>query len=101
MSDVTDRDRRVLLSHRVFEAEKDIFAAQREVRVAQAKVDQKRSTYHKKVAEVVGCSVGDLKFSDSVAFFGTRLVSHCVWDLRSPNARWPFCVFCGSPRDGE
>ena len=100
MSDVTDRDRRVLLAHKVFEYEKAIFAAQREARAAAAVVEQKRAAFQKKVAEVVGCKVEDLQFSDGMVCFGTKLVLHCVRDLRPPNTRWPFCVFCGSPRDG-
>ncbi len=96
----TDRDRRILLAHRVFEKERAIYAAQREVAAANSKVAQVTLSYRRAVAEAVGCRVEDLQFSDSVACFGTRLVSHCVWDLRPPNARWPFCVFCGSPRDG-
>jgi hypothetical protein len=99
MSDVTDRDRRVLLAHKVFEYEKAIFAAQREARAAAAVVDAKRAAYRKKVAEAVGIKEEDLQFSDSMACFGTRLVMHCVWDLKS-NWQWPLCVFCGSPRDG-
>lgn len=96
-----ERDRRILLAHAVFQKEGAISAAQREVRTAQAAVEKARRAYHEAVAAAVGCRVEDLQFSDSIACFGTKLVMHCVWDLRSPNTRWPFCIFCSSPRDGE
>ena len=99
MSD--DRNRRILLAHMVFEKERAIFAAQREVEAAKNRVRAKRDEYRKAVADAVSCRIEDLQFSDSMACFGTKLVLHCVWDLRPPNTRWPFCVFCGSPRDGE
>ncbi len=101
MSDVTDRDRRILLAHKVFEKERVIYAAQRDMAAANSRVAQATLVYQRTVAEAVGCRVEDLQFSDSMVCLGTRLVSHCVWDIRPPNARWPLCVFCGSPRDGD
>jgi hypothetical protein len=97
----TDRDRRILLAHKVFEKERAISAARRELEAARAKVAKVTQEYRSAVAVAVGCVVEDLQFSDSMVCFGTRLVVHCVWDLRPPNTRWPLCVFCGSPRDGE
>lgn len=97
---LTDHDRRVLLAHKVFEKERAIIAAQNAARAAQMKVDNAKAAYRAAVAAAVGCKVDELQFSDSMACFRTRLVLHCVWDLRPPNARWPLCVFCGSPRDG-
>ncbi len=99
MSEISDTERRVLLAHRVFEAEKAIFVANRAVQVAQAEAVRKRALYHAAVAAALGVAEKDLQFSDSMACFGTKLIAHCVWDLR--DRRWPCCVFCGAPRDGE
>lgn len=85
----------------MFRYESDINAARREVQAAQAKVARVTAIYRAAVASALGCRVEDLQFSDSMACFGTKLVMHCVWDLRPPNTRWPFCVFCGNPRDGD
>jgi hypothetical protein len=99
MSDITDRERRILLAHKVFEAEKAIFAADRAVHAARVEVEKKRAAYRVAVAAATGVEEDNLQFSDSMACFGTKLIMHCVWDLR--DVRWPLCVFCGSPRDGE
>ncbi len=93
-------DERVLLAHKVFEKEKCIAEAAREINRAKLVHATAVKNYHQHVADTYGCEVEALQFSDSMVCFGTKLVSHCVWDVKE-NPRWPSCIFCGAPRDGE
>jgi hypothetical protein len=50
------------------------------------------------LAEVLGIPREGLQFDTGHSCGQSRLMMHCVYDIRT---RWPCCVFCGSPRDGD